>query len=235
VKCTLEGKMLTIPRHERLTCPPEFQELITERFGLNRFDEPNFKIVWGQTETTTVAGMGVYEPRLLCSGVACWNILRWKAPEAFGTPESWYAENADPDNPGFSILGPYPEKGAYEVLTPLVEQKIVDGKLSVKSLPLEHVIIDTMIPLIEMAQHLSKFELMALKAEEERKENERMVNEIADRLESDLPAFYGPVSYEGQRNRTALITRKMEDVERVWRSIPDKVLRNPRRGLFQKN
>jgi len=40
-----------ITKAERLTCPPEFQSCLTDIFGVNVFGEPNFKILWGQTET----------------------------------------------------------------------------------------------------------------------------------------------------------------------------------------
>ena len=225
---------MRILNRERLTCPPEFQEALNSRFGLNRFDGPNFKIVWGQSETTVVAGLHGYEERLLCSGAPCWNILRWNPPETYGTPEIWYAMNYD-ESTGLCLLGPWPEKGRYEVTIPLMNKSVENGKLKFEALPLNYAILDLVIPLIIKAQQVSDLERKMAEEEQERIENTRIVAQLADRLESDLPSFYGPVSYSGQQNRTALITRKMEEVEKAWRKIPDKVLRNPRRGMFQVN
>src|ERR1700690_163748 len=108
----------TILRHERLTCPPEYQQILDEKFGLNRFDGPMFKIAWSHSETVTAAGLTGYEDRLLLGGVPCWMILRWRAPEVYGSPEMWYQQNFDQDT-RLCLLGPYPETGRYEVLVPL--------------------------------------------------------------------------------------------------------------------
>jgi hypothetical protein len=118
---------------------------------------------------------------------------------------------------------------------PLMDKKVVDGKLKIDAMPLNHIIVEKIIPLIELSLQMSRLEILAAQVEEETRENTCIVAQLADRLESDLPSFYGPVSYANQQNRTALITRKMEEVEKAWRKIPDRVLRNPRRGMFQVN
>jgi hypothetical protein len=221
-----------ILRHERRVCPPEYQKELTERFGLNRFDEPNFRIVWGQTETTTVAGLRGYEPRLLCNGLPCWNILRWIPPESYGTPEMWYRQNFD-ELTGLCLMGPYPDKGRYEVAIPLMNKKMVNGNLQIEAMPLCYAIIDTIIPLLVKAQRLTYWERKAAEEQREAKENAAIVSEITDRLLDDMPTFYGPTSYREQQNRTALIDRKMAEIERVWKMLPRNYLRNPRLGLHQ--
>jgi hypothetical protein len=223
---------MKILQRERLICPPKYQQALVEKFGLNRFDEPNFRIAWGDTETTIVAGLSGYEERLLSSG-ACWKILRWNPPECYGSPESWYLENYDYDT-GLCLLGPYPEKGRYEVAIPLMRQEVVNGKLEVEAMPLNYAIIDLVIPLLVKSQELSYWERKVAEEEEVRLENTRLCSEIADRMSSDLPAFYGPVSYAGQITRTALIDRKMAAIEENYRRFPH-IFKNPVRGLRQIN
>jgi hypothetical protein len=224
---------MNILRHERLVCPPEYQQLLDETFGLNRFDGPNFRIAWGQSEVTTVAGIGGYEHRLL-SGLACWNILIWKPPESYGSPETWYMANYDQES-RLCLLGPYPETGRYEVLIPLMSKAYVAGQLVIDAMPLNYSIIDMIIPLLVKSLELTELERQVAMEQEEEEENARLVQEIADRMTSALPSFYGPTSYSGQQNRTALIDRKMAEVERVWRSLPESVLRNPKKGFRQAN
>lgn len=215
-----------------MECPAEFQERVTRRFGLNQFGSPNFRIAWGKTETTIVAGKNGYEERLLC-GLPCWLILRWVPPESYGSPELWERQNKDPET-GLCLLGPYPSRGKYEVAVPLYRKKMVNGTLEFEAMPLNSAIIDTMIPLMIKAQELTQAERLAAMEQQEMEENTAMVNEIADRLQSEMPTFYGPTSYAGGRsNHTALIDRKMAEVEKVWRNLPADFLRNPKRGFHQ--
>jgi hypothetical protein len=214
-----------------MDCPAEFQQRVTDRFGLNPFGEPNFRIAWGKTEKTLVAGRNGYEERLLC-GLPCWLILRWVPPESYGSPDLWYRQNKDEDT-GLCLLGPYPSRGKYEIAVPLYRKRVVNGTLEFEAMPLNHSIIDTMIPLMLKAQELTFWERKAALEQQEQEENDAMVNEIADRLQNDMPTFYGPTSYPVQANCTALIDRKMAEVERVWRSLPANILRNPKRGFQQ--
>ena len=221
---------MQIKGRERLHCPPEYQAAITKRFGLNRFNDPNFRLVWGQTETVTAAGLNGYEERLLCSGQPCWNVLRWKAPEVYGTPETWYAQNYD-EQTGLCLLGPYPEKGRYEVAVPLMRKEVVNGNLVVEALPLNYSILDIVIPLLVQAEKISWLERKLAQEEEQKQENARIVNMIAERMDDALPSFYGPISYAGQGNRTSLIDRKVAQLEQVIRRNPAAL--RPRRGFVQ--
>lgn len=215
-----------------MECPAEFQERVTNRFGTNPFGDPNFRIAWGKSETHTVAGKNGYEERLLC-GLPCWLILRWVPPESYGSPELWERQNKDPET-GLLLLGPYPNRGKYEVAIPLYNKRMVNGTLEFEAMELSHAIIDKIIPLMIKAQELTRAEKLAAMEQQEMEENTTLVNQIADRLNSDLPTFYGPTSYAGGRsNHTALIDRKMAEVEQVWRNLPEKFLKNPKRGFHQ--
>lgn len=97
--------------------------------GLNRYCEPNFRVVWGWSRLTWIGGKWtdtdahgnvmreVVELREVPKYLPLdrWHIERWVAPETYGSPQQWYAQTVE-RNDGISIpaLGPYPRRGEYE-------------------------------------------------------------------------------------------------------------------------
>ena len=97
--------------------------------GINRFGEPNYRAVWGWNRLAWIGGK--WEDRdaagRLIREVAelrlepkytpqnRWHIERWVPPEAYGSPDQWYAQTLEIEN-GRNIpaLGPYPSRGEYE-------------------------------------------------------------------------------------------------------------------------
>lgn len=97
--------------------------------GCNRFNEPNYRAVWGWNRLAWIGGK--FEERddhgaLLRERVELrlepkypavnrWHIERWVPPEAYGSPRAWHAETLEVVN-GRSVpaLGPYPSRGDYE-------------------------------------------------------------------------------------------------------------------------
>jgi len=219
---------------ERRVCPPEFQEQIDALFGSNRFGGSMFRLAWGQTEVIQVAGLRSYEDRLMCHNVPCWNILRWRSPEAFGTPEVYYLINQDTES-GLCALGEYPWEGRYEILQPLVNREVRDGRMIVDAFPLDARIMDVIIPLMVEAQKATYWEARAAQQAMEAAEEKATVNRIADRLMNDLPSFYGPVSYSQQGCRTALIDRKMAEISKVWSRYSKSQIERLPRGFYQGN
>jgi hypothetical protein len=222
---------------ERLHCPAEFQDYLTHIFGVNHFGGPMFRIVWGQTETFQMAaadGSG-YVEKLIGNGKPVWLLQRWMPPEAFGTTELYYRFTADPET-GLALLGEYPDFGRYETMITF-ESKHYDpatNQLVIETIPLDWEIIERAIPLLMQSQELTYWQIRAALEEQERLEEQAIVAEIADRLSDSLPNFYGPVSYAGQANRTALIDRKKEQIERDWRKRGKALRQEPARGFFQK-
>jgi hypothetical protein len=97
--------------------------------GLNRFGEPNYRVVWGWNRLTWIGGKfedrdehgnllrEVVELRLEPKYPALnrWHVERWVAPEAYGSPRAWYAQTGETANGiRISSLGPYPSRGEYE-------------------------------------------------------------------------------------------------------------------------
>jgi hypothetical protein len=98
--------------------------------GINRFDEANYRAVWGWNRLAWIGGK--FEERDPATGsllrevvelrqepkypaVNRWHMERWVPPEVYCSPRAWYAQTIEREN-GVSIpaLGPYPSRGEYE-------------------------------------------------------------------------------------------------------------------------
>jgi hypothetical protein len=223
---------------ETKKCPAQFQERLTRMFGRNEFGDPNFKIVWGQSEFHRMGNVWRdvhgnerhgYRLRYLCHGMPCWVILRWKSPKHYGTPELFYLQTFDHAT-RMNILGEYPWRGRYEVMQPLIRKEFIGGKLVIEHFPLSHVLIDKLIPLMIQAQKMTAAERQAAEQFMKEREEKAQTQEIEDRLMDSLPAWYGPVSYSRQGMHTSLLDRKMEAIQRQW----NRLSRNGRPPVFQK-
>ena len=238
---------------ETRRCPDEFQRRITRAFGINRYGDPIFKIVWGQSQflrmgntwrdTQGVERIG-YRDRYQCHGMPCWVIMRWHSPLEYGSPRSYYlstwmsaASQIDPqtgvesETPrGFFVAGEYPWKGRYEIVQPLISKEFVGRKMIVTHFPLTHYLIDTLIPMMEAFQRLSIEQQAAARAAAKAAEEKEQTERIADILEENMPRFWGPVSYGAQGIRTSLLDRKMAQIQQVW----DRLSRGGRRPQFNR-
>jgi hypothetical protein len=109
--------------------PREIQAIATRSGGLNFYGEPNYRIVWGWSRLTIIAGewtdldahgnpirtVGQYrwEPKNL--PFDRWHLETWLPPSHFVSKEYWY-EITDEEFNGvhFAALGPFPSRGEYE-------------------------------------------------------------------------------------------------------------------------
>lgn len=114
---------------ERHETPENVARRLTLAGGWNRFGEPNYRAVWGWNRLAWIGGKfedrdangnllrEVVELRLepKYAAVNRWHVERWVAPEAYGSPQAWYAQTVESAN-GIRIpaLGPYPSRGEYE-------------------------------------------------------------------------------------------------------------------------
>ena len=141
----------TIPDMERREPAPEYVDHINRIGGMNRYNEPNFRIVWGQNDTNLVYGVDSNGKRgqhiiLKHGGVPAWFIDVWKPPECYGTPELWYALTWDweADAP---TIGDYPHRGLYEPAPfNLFVRKVENGVMTFDAMPLTHWLIELLIP-----------------------------------------------------------------------------------------
>jgi len=118
---------------ERQVAPVWANEYLASVGGLNRFGEPNLRVIWSNSRLGFVGGK--FEERdeegaLLREKFALnfmpkypiedrWLIEQWIPPEKFGTPQSWWAQTkpaADFKEEGnIPQLGPYPSRGEYQL------------------------------------------------------------------------------------------------------------------------
>lgn len=190
-------------RPERRICPQHYQERIARAGGLNRYGQPNFELVWGQT-----AKIRVDRRDILHLPEPCWMLRQWKAPETYGSPLLFSLEN-----PGQE----YPARGRYEIVQPFKWAGMINGKLVVEYMELNSMLVDMVIPIIKRASDATYWQrFTAIRDEAERKENEQ-VNRIADSLKNASPAWTGPVSYSRQGCRTSIINKKIEQIEQNWK------------------
>jgi hypothetical protein len=225
--------MIEIGRYERLEAPAEFNQLLADIFGTNMFGAPNFKIVWGQTETYKLGTPDGYTDKLVGHGMPCWTILRWKSPECFGTPEMWYSEFTDPQT-GICLLGEYPHEGFYEVMLPLIFRQFnpETQKLETTTPQLDWNLIELFMPIAVAALDMNMAEKRAAQDREKQFEHDQQVKDIADRLAGELPSFYGPTVYGGA-TRSSHLQKKMEEIEKQWKQMDLK--QRPKEGFFQQN
>jgi hypothetical protein len=152
---------------ERLFPPEEYQEHINAIGGLNRFNEPNFLLEWGQTPIEFVQGKDAFgrigqHATLKHAGIPAWFLSSWKPPECFGTPEFWYTISWDPETNSHT-LGDFPWYGLYMPCnfnlfvkrstggTPYYDPKTgevchTELRVEYDAMPLNHYIIDLIVP-----------------------------------------------------------------------------------------
>ena len=89
-------------------CPRDVERRVARAGGLNRFGDPNFRVVWGGARLDALGFQRyAYSPALL----ERWIIEVWRPPEAYGSRREW--------NESERSLGPFPSRGDYEILAAL--------------------------------------------------------------------------------------------------------------------
>lgn len=231
-------------------CPEEFQARLTEVGGVNRYDEPNFLLVWsqgGDKEATYRAGgswevEGLpsykgYRDLLVGGGVPCWALLQWHDAIEYGTPEMYYVQNYDEDT-GLQTLGEYPYQGRYQMLYNLRWTERVGNELKFEAMPLNSYLLDTIVPIILDARDISWEKTKAAMLDLKAREDAADAAMIEDVMRNNALPFRGsPVSYQKQGCRTALVDKKIEAMQKNW----NKIMRNVSslgggkgRGLMQR-
>jgi len=120
---------MTEVMRESKQAPESIRNAVTRAGGLNRYGEPNFRVVWGWSRLAWIGGKWRdtnAEGELLREVIELrqepkytphdrWHVERWVPPEAYGSPEQWYEQTSEFEN-GVLLpaLGPYPARGDYE-------------------------------------------------------------------------------------------------------------------------
>lgn len=109
--------------------PREIQAAAARAGGLNFLGEPNYRVVWGWSRLTIIAGewddLDAHGNWLKTVGQYRWepknmpfdrfHLERWFSPETFGSKADWYDYTIEVfEGVEFAALGPYPSRGEYE-------------------------------------------------------------------------------------------------------------------------
>jgi hypothetical protein len=211
---------------ERNICPADFQDRLTFIGGVNRYDEPNFKLVWAQYETYTAGGVWSvdeqyyrgYRQLLAGSGEPCWTLMQYHAPEEYGTPESYYVQNYDSDT-GLQILGEYPHSGRWEVLYNLRWNSMENDRLTFHTMPLNNFLLDTVMPIILAAKDISYEKRKAAYEEMRARDEAEKLSEIERHLRDKAVPFTQGVSFSRQGIRSTIVDQKMIEMQRMWNQL----------------
>jgi len=218
--------------YQQYVCPEDFQERLTEIGGVNRYDEPHFRIVWSQGGDDhalyragaewTVEGMPSfrgYRNLLVGGGTPSWALLQWHDALEYGTPEMYYVQNYDLDT-DLQTIGEYPYFGRYQMLYNLRWTEMRNNRLHFEVMPLNSFILETVVPIITAAKEISWEKTKAVMQDIKDREDAADMTLIEDVMRSSAMPFHGnPVSYTRQGCRTSLIDKKMESMTRNWNAM----------------
>jgi hypothetical protein len=177
----------------------EIQERVARAGGLNRFGEPNFRVVWGGSRLSWIGGRWIDRdtsgnvireaielrrvPKYLPHNR--WHIERWMPPEAYGSPELWYAQTIEcEDGIRIPALGPFPRRGEYEHCFTL------EG-LRGEFLPLTSAACDWIVRAVEWARRQPRQDSRAALREREARRARAWESAADASLEDAVPAFHG--------------------------------------------
>jgi hypothetical protein len=222
---------------EHRECPEDFQQRITEAGGVNKYDEPMFRIAWQRSETYRAGGIwaGGGQPTFIgyrdipLSFDPGWAILQWQPPEKYGTPESYYVANYDEET-GLQILGEYPYKGRYEVVIPLVSKTFTNGVLKIEHMELSSLLVDLIVPILKEAEGISFERRRALMIEEKERRDKEEVGQIEASLQNAYPAFGTAPRSAARLACNSVVQKKSEQIERYWRNAV-RIIRERGKGL----
>ena len=209
-------------------CPQEFQDRLTEVGGRNKYDQPNFLVVWGQGgqpeclyragghwyADTEVSFKG-YRDLLVGGGTPSWLLLQWEDATTYGTPESYYVSTHD-DETELQDLGEYPYSGRYRMLYNMCWRDMSEGKMKIEAMPLNSFVLETVVPIILEARDISWAKTQAALKGIKEKEEADDLNMVEDAMRDASVAFKGPTSYARQGCRTHFLDKKVEQMSRNW-------------------
>jgi len=214
--------------YQQYECPEWFQEKLTEIGGLNPYDEPCFRVVWGQggqKECLYRSGghwhveghpsFKGYRDLLIGGGTPSWCLLQWQPAINFGTPEGFYVSVTD-DDTGLSDLGEYCYSGKYVMLYNMCWRDMSSGKMKIEAMPLNSFILDTVVPIILEARDISWEKTQAALKGLKEKEDAADLATVEDCMRDASVAFKGPVSYARQGCRTHFLDKRVESMTRNW-------------------
>ncbi len=179
--------------------PTAIQERVARAGGVNRFGEPNFRVVWGGARLAWIGGRWTDRDangNVLREAVELrrvpkyipedrWHIERWMPPESYGSPDDWRAQTTEVED-GIRVpaLGPYPARGEYEHCFTL-------QSTSGEFLPLTASACDWIVRAIEWSRRQPRRANRTAIAARESRRSHDWERTADDMLDDALPAFHG--------------------------------------------
>jgi hypothetical protein len=232
--------VLNIAPEQRLECPAEFAERITAAGGVNKYDKPNFRLVWGQSPAAMIRAGGSWDfPHL--EGVehyrgyrdipvdgyeACWLLQQWMPAEFWGSPAAWYIQNWDNDTE-MQVLGGYPYSGRYLTIFSLIYRDKENG--IEEHMPLNNFLVDVVVPIVVMSRQISDLKKRAVVAEQKARRDAEEVAQIEASIRNATPAL-GEIRSAAGLSCLSEVQKKMDAIERYWQSGCD-FIRQRGKGL----
>jgi hypothetical protein len=179
--------------------PEDVARRLAAAGGMNRYGEPNYRVVWGWNRLSWIGGKFEdrdehgkllrevvelrQEPKY--AAVNRWHVERWVAPETYGSPRAWYAQTVE-NAGGKSVpaLGPYPERGEYEHCFTV---QGADGEF----VQLTPTIVEHLARAIEWSRRQPRAKGRERLYEREAREDREFENWAYDVLDDGAPAMHG--------------------------------------------
>lgn len=160
----------------RIRLAPAWAQKPLEKFGLNPYGQPNFRVVWGPSRQRIIGGYwednqkSEYRARVKYSLDPKWVLERWRPASIYGDPFRWDRDTSTQD--GFLAIGPFPVHGEYESIVVFSTGKGFEGYV-----PLEPGMIEMTARLVWMGRVQSYSNIYEIhKQEELAKEREQDSN-----------------------------------------------------------
>lgn len=205
-----EGPRVRIGREVKWV-PKEIEALATRAGGRNLFGEPNYRVVWGWSRLTIIAGewtdsdrhgnilrtVGEYrwEPKNM--PFDRWHLETWLPPSHFISKEHWYDITTETfQGQEFAAMGAFPSRGEYEQCWCFEN---ADGSYQ----ELTPHVVETLCLALNWQKTVSRERRrQALLDREEKKLKDEAAEDLAF-AEDCQPAFYGQIKVPVTRNLEA--------------------------------
>jgi hypothetical protein len=168
--------------------------------GKNRYGEPNYRVVWSNSRLETIGGEwddysegGIWLRTVIETRRAPkywthperWIVERWLPPEEYGSPESWRQQTTEfIRGRAVEQLGPYPERGDYELAFVLEDEKT-------DLVPLTEAIVEGVMRRIETSRNFSSAQRKAALFRREEEMQQAVQKENEDIVADAMLPFHG--------------------------------------------
>lgn len=188
----------------------EVQDALTKAGGKNIYGKPMFRFLWSaDPEATYLISNGHSYERFRIVGEDCWLLMKWDAPEFWGSESEWELNNREPN--GLLTAGPFPREGRYRVIRPLKKVVVKDGVMSFEH-PMPTVqFVEDIFPDLKAFLDLSTEKKAELLTKREKDEKEGTLKAMVASRE----LYRGIATAKQVQDRSEAIERLLSDPEQM--------------------